>query len=578
MLEPYSVIDGKYKILQIIGRGGAGTVYLALNETANRKWAVKEIPKPESLRKEIRLLTHLSHKNLVQVADVVETEDSFLVVMEYIEGKDLKTVLSETMEKTGRPPNPDFVRSVGIQLCEVFTYLHTAAVPVIYCDLKPSNIILKPDGQIVLVDFGTARTENKEDPSGDACFGTPGYAAPEQYEDPKALTRAADLYALGATLTHLLTGVRPSGNLSGPVPVTAMRKTLKAETRASGQDVLCGLEKILLRCMARDPKKRFQSAEEIRKLLMAPEKLAAPFRKRLKRRLRLFCLSASSAAFFMVLSGTAAKAADTLRTNTYDDLVDEASTADAEEALALYSEAADLSPQRAEAYCGALDCMLDDFVLSDTEQSFLNRILHDRSPGMGSDHETCFRQSGGYPLFCLRLGLYSFYSAHDTYAAEGWFKKCKSSCDEYGTEESTEEGTEKQKKNAAEKESIRILSEALLHICDYRKKIEYQVFAGSRSELFREYWNSIRILFEGMTSESPAPEYEMLILADTAERICACLKDLLDAGISREEVIKITNQMEMLLNVKKEDPEVNQEIWLQSFNALEEVRRLTRIQ
>ena len=161
MLKIGSVIDGKYKILNAIGHGGMSNVYLAINEKANKPWAVKEVRKSvsrdfdlmrQSLIMETDLLKKLSHPNLPSIIDVIDSDENFLIVMDYIEGNTLERLLAEE----GAQPQEQ-VADWALQLCDVLDYLHTRPVPVIYRDMKPSNIMLKSDGRVVLIDFGTAR-------------------------------------------------------------------------------------------------------------------------------------------------------------------------------------------------------------------------------------------------------------------------------------------------------------------------------------------------------------------------------------------------------------------------------------
>ena len=161
MLEIGSLLDGKYKILNKIGQGGMSIVYLAMNEKANKQWAIKEMRKEknkncevmrQSLITETNLLKELKHPYLPSIADIIENEDTIIIVMDYVEGRALSDILSEkgTIDEAS-------VVEYAIQLCDVLDYLHSQNPPIIYRDLKPSNIILKPDGKITLIDFGTAR-------------------------------------------------------------------------------------------------------------------------------------------------------------------------------------------------------------------------------------------------------------------------------------------------------------------------------------------------------------------------------------------------------------------------------------
>ena len=147
MLKPGEIIDGKYKILSEVGRGGMSTVYLAINEKANKPWAVKEVRKSgisnselvkQSLLMEINLLKKLKNKGLPSIIDIIDQSDNYLIVMDYIEGITLEKLLQEE----GAQPQEKVV-DWAIQLCDVLQYLHTREPAVIYRDMKPSYIMLR---------------------------------------------------------------------------------------------------------------------------------------------------------------------------------------------------------------------------------------------------------------------------------------------------------------------------------------------------------------------------------------------------------------------------------------------------
>ena len=246
MLEIGRIVDGKYRILSKVGQGGMSTVYLAINEKANKPWAIKEVRKDgiqnfevvrQSLIVETDLLKKLKHDNLPSIIDIIDQDDNFLIVMDYIEGITLDKVIKEY-----GPQKQDDVVNWAIQLCDVLCYLHTRKPPIIYRDMKPSNVMLKYDGSVVLIDFGTAR-EYKERASGDtACLGTQGYAAPEQFGGQGQTDARTDIYCLGATMYHLLTGHNPSEPPYEMYPITYWDASLSS-----------GLEGIILKCTQKNP-------------------------------------------------------------------------------------------------------------------------------------------------------------------------------------------------------------------------------------------------------------------------------------------------------------------------------------
>ena len=163
MLEIGTLLNGTYKILSVVGRGGMSVVYLAINERANKTWAVKEVRKDgvsdfevvkQGLIVETEMLKQFNHPHLPSIVDVIDTEDSFIIVMDYIQGKSLEEIIT----KSGNAPQKkEDVMEWAKQLCDVLGYLHSREKPIIYRDMKPANVMLRPDGNVMLIDFGTAR-------------------------------------------------------------------------------------------------------------------------------------------------------------------------------------------------------------------------------------------------------------------------------------------------------------------------------------------------------------------------------------------------------------------------------------
>ena len=288
MLETGSILDGKYKILNVIGQGGMSVVYLAINERANKTWAVKEVRKDDrdsgilrrGLIAETEMLKKLDHPNLPSVVDVIDQEDSFIIVMDYIEGKSLLDVL----EENGRQP-VDTVVGWAMQLCDVLAYLHSRRPPVIYRDLKPANIMLRPNGQLALIDFGTAREYKYSGDEDTAWLGTRGYAAPEQFGALGQTDERTDIFNLGATLYHLITGQSPAESHFEFRPLGSILPELQGS----------GLEKVAEKCCRPDPRERYQNCSELMYALehVHDEDDRAIRRRNLKWRCFMACVAVS---------------------------------------------------------------------------------------------------------------------------------------------------------------------------------------------------------------------------------------------------------------------------------------------
>ncbi len=365
MLEIGSVVDGKYKILSEIGRGGMSVVYMAINEKANKPWAVKEVRKDgtkdfevvkQGLIVETDMLKKLSHFNLPSIVDVIEEKETLVIVMDYIEGNPL----SKSLEAFGALQQ-EFVVEWAKQLCNVLGYLHTRKPAIIYRDMKPSNIMLKPDGNLVLIDFGIAR-EYKETKIQDTThLGTVGYAAPEQFGGQGQTDARTDIYSLGATLYHLVTGCSPCE------PPYEIRPIRQINPSLSG-----GLEKIILKCTQRNPDDRYRSCAELKYDLEHFEDMDDRQRKRQKRKLGVF---AASAALTVLLAGTSMWGfftAEAKKGENYEMILAQADDVSLGQEFrqTKYLQAIEIDPARTEAYLRMTDMLTAEGLTNDEQTVF----------------------------------------------------------------------------------------------------------------------------------------------------------------------------------------------------------------
>lgn len=275
-----NILAGKYELRKKIGEGANGIVYLAWDRHLERFVAVKE-QKPvkgadegEMLKKEMEMLKALRHPMLPAVYDYFQEESRYLV-MEYIAGCGLHNYI----ENEGCI-SEEQARIWARQLSELLIWLHTRKPAVIYRDLKPENIIVCPEGNLRVVDFGAALSIRYDKYRQDSLAGTMGYAAPEALEEGKTansgVDERSDIYTLGATLYHMLTGHNPSQPPYGIRPVRSMNPQLSAD-----------IEKIVRKCTQPVPAKRYQTAEEVAKDLQSREYTGGRyFRKGRKRKER----------------------------------------------------------------------------------------------------------------------------------------------------------------------------------------------------------------------------------------------------------------------------------------------------
>jgi serine/threonine protein kinase len=217
-LLPNYLLKQRYRILDSVGKGGMGAVYRAEDtQLGNRKVAVKEmsqsglnpqeiIEAADAFKREAYILAGLQHPNLPSIHDHFSEAGRWYLVMSFIHGETLEEYLNKA--KGGRLPVEE-VLQIGIQLCRVLDYLHTQQPPIIFRDLKPSNIMRTTDGHLYLIDFGIARHFKPGQTRDTAAYGSMGYASPEQYGKAQTTPRS-DIYSLGAVLYQLLSGHDPS--------------------------------------------------------------------------------------------------------------------------------------------------------------------------------------------------------------------------------------------------------------------------------------------------------------------------------------------------------------------------------
>ena len=277
-MEKGNLIQGKYEVLELLGQGGMSKVYLVLDLKLGKKWAAKEIVRPQNDREEhiyvqsamteVATMKRLDHPALPRIVDVVEERNGIYVIMDYIEGESL-----ESMLKREGHLKIETVLKWAKELCEVLDYLHRQEPPIIYRDMKPGNIMVSRNGSIKLIDFGSVREYKGQSKEDTVCLGTRGYAAPEQFGGKGQSDVRTDIYSLGMTLYHLLTGEEPWEN--------AAELLLEGDRQTKLTD---GWKYIIRKCIWRNPNLRYQTCPELLRDLNHYEKLNKKCRQKSRRR------------------------------------------------------------------------------------------------------------------------------------------------------------------------------------------------------------------------------------------------------------------------------------------------------
>jgi serine/threonine protein kinase len=271
VLTSGSVLQSRYRIVRKLGSGGMGAVYEAVDERLDTTVALKEAFSIDNrlrrqFEQEARLLARLHHPALPRVSDYFTEGDRAFLVMQFISGADLAEIIATQ-------PGP-FPRNQVIawadQLLDALVYLHTRDRQIIHRDIKPHNLKLTSNGRIALLDFGLAKAESPEvstATSSTSIFGyTRRYSPLEQIQDQGTSPRS-DIYALGATLYHLLTGVKPPDALARAAAFAKSKSDPLRPAHELYPAVGPEISVILCRAMALEPEDRFQSASDFREAL-----------------------------------------------------------------------------------------------------------------------------------------------------------------------------------------------------------------------------------------------------------------------------------------------------------------------
>lgn len=343
------LIDNKYEILREIGHGGMSVVYLAMDKHLNKQWAIKEISKNASsergkvnikaLRDEANLMKKLDHPSLPRIVDIIENQEKIYVVMDYVEGESLDKIL----KKEGAQSQEQVIEWAK-QLCEALAYLHKQNPPIIYRDMKPANIMLKPEGNLKLIDFGIAREYKEENISDTVNLGTRGYAAPEQFDRKCQTDARTDIYCLGATLYHIVTGHNPAEEPYVMYPIRTWNPLLSS-----------GLEYIIAKCTQANPQERFQNCDELLYALEHYNEVDDEFRKKEKKKIGIFSITLGLSIIFLISGFIFSGLKRNENNKDYEQKISISTSTQYDEKVKTYKEAIALYPYRTDAYIKLLE-------------------------------------------------------------------------------------------------------------------------------------------------------------------------------------------------------------------------------
>ncbi len=553
MLEIGSVVDGKYKILSKIGQGGMSTVYLALNERANKSWAVKEVRKDgvsdfevikQSQIVETNLLKKLNHPNLPSIIDVIDKEDCFLIVMDYIEGNPLSDAL-----KVKKRLNCDDVIEWAKQLCDVLEYLHTREPAIIYRDMKPGNVMLRPDGSVMLIDFGIAREFKEQKVEDTTCLGTRGYAAPEQFGGRGQTDARTDIYCLGATIYHLVTGHNPSDPPYEMYPIRHWDPSFSS-----------GLEKIIQKCTQRNPEDRYQSCAELLYALEHYEEEEEGYKKVQNAKWYTFFATVILTVIMFICTIGSYFGMTTMASDKYQEHLDNASMAiEDEDKYAYYKEAIKLDPSNEEAYMEVIETMQKDGVFDSTESEKIRELVPSNINQLEQNEE-------GYVKIAYELGMMYFYysdQGQDTRNALKWLDIAIGNKAENITDEDINTILGAQKATRARN---------LYNITQYYQNLGVVNKEGDYEGDYATLWKDLSQVVTKDLAKEDNNVTALVMYNFMASQIQQNAQHFSDAGISRQEMERMLNMMDE--NMRFDDTnEYEQELYDKLVSNLEHAKK-----
>lgn len=514
MTKTGTVIEGKYEILKQVGEGGMSVVYLAMDKRLNKQWAVKEIKKQandknndiviQSMVAEANLIKRLDHPALPRIVDIIDNGQTIYIVMDYIEGDPL----DKTINEYGAQPQ-ELVIEWAKQLCDVLAYLHTRTPPIIYRDMKPNNIMLKPEGNIKLIDFGIAREYKETNLADTVSLGTKGYAAPEQFGGKGQTDARTDIYCLGSTLYHLVTGQSPSEPPYEMYPIRQWNPALSG-----------GLERIIQKCTMLNPNDRYQSCAELMYAFEHYEEIDDLYRKRQQRKLTSFIVTAALTVVFGISSLVFFTLSDKTKTNDYTHMVE----------TGQYLEAIKIDPSNKQAYLGLIKENKSDSVFSDTEANAIRTLENNK------DIDSLKINSESYAEVCYQIATaYWFYSESDqaTHSeATKWFSNVTSVA--WGS-------------LSAERKKDCEMAEVFEKIGTfYKNEVIWNKEGGAQANAYSDYWNNINELLDKDDGENEFVSIKIIneVVKESVQR----QKKLNSDGITNQQIVEMISKVQTKLN------------------------------
>ncbi len=526
MAEVGQIINNKYEILKLVGKGGMSKVYLAMDTNIHKPWAVKEIDKTvrdqnneviiQSAIAEANLIKELDHNAIVRIVDIIDEPDKIFIIEDFIDGETLNAIVL----REGAQPQEKVIRW-AIQICSALEYLHTRKPPIIYRDMKPANVMLKPEGNVKIIDFGIAREYKEHNTEDTKCLGTKGYAAPEQFGGKGQTDARTDVYCLGVTLYYLVTGMNPSEPPYEIYPIRHWNPKLSS-----------GLEAIILKCTRPNPSERFQSCAELSYALQHYEEYTAQYRSKQVMKVAKFgALVMAGLLFVGVGCFGLAKRSNRINSDFQYNMDRAEMSSDDSERLAYYQRAIAIKPGDVRPYLQIVETLKKDEQFTVEEQELLTSLV--------APNRDALRKDPDYAKLAFQIGkLYWHYWTYGSengddntltrrYVAMEWFSEAEKLGDP------DDENTRRAK-------VYKVISQ-------FTTTIDMKVREGEDNGVYREYWEALRDIVREIQEDDPEIVV-MEIYSQVLDAVIGRAKGFRKDGVSYEGLKNLIDSVTTGLN------------------------------
>lgn len=527
------IINDRWKIVDTIGSGGMGTVYLVKDLRLEKYWALKEVPIQntqkglvyyQAIVDETKLMRSLNHASIPNIIETMKVQGSLVIIMDLIEGRSLHEIIKDYKiggSKEGQRLEESEIIRWGISIGKILKYLHTHNPKIIYRDLKPHNIMLNEQGDIKMLDFGTARAlGNDFDFANEHPLGTVGFAPPEQINREKVyFDERSDIYAFGKTLYHLATGFSPASVNKKTRELIPLKPIREWDATRS-----VGLEKIVAKATALDPAERYQNVDEMIYDLQNIDKMSESYQKMMANRYRVIKLLGVSLVCGIALATFGVVNNQITSQNQYATYLESGKVS---QSVGDLIKASELRPTELEPYLEMLKVYKTDSVFAKEEEAeFLNAI----QPNIAD-----LQERDGFGEFAYEVGrmYWFFYPDSGAVKATTWFERA-----------------------VAEKAKHTDLAQAYLESGRFQQDIVASVADLTDAGMYDKYWKALEKL-EGIKSSDV--QVQLMLVQSTFDLIDSYATGLKTDGYEYEDVLKVLERrIELLGSLSPENPRLQE--------------------